>query len=373
MSGGIYLIQNGELVEMTEEAYTSEDVLQELLARYPDLLAGDQMDGAQPRRWTLVSRERGVPSDEGGGYRWSVDHLFLDQDAVPTIVEVKRSSDTRIRREVVGQMLDYAANAVIYWPVETIRAEFEANHEDPQQAIADLLSGIDTDEEVFWQKAKTNLQAGKVRLVFVADKIPVELQRVVEFLNQQMDPAEVLAVEVKQYVGGESRTLVPRIIGQTAEAQVRKSTTSRASRQWDEDSFFEELTAQAPAAVEPARAIYEWATNRASRIKWGKGKQYGTFTPVIEHRGAEHRPIQLWTGDYFYVTFNWMKTQPPFADEQKRLELLDRLNRLSEVNIPRSAIEKWPSIALTTLNNEGTLAQFLEVLDWIVEEIVMAN
>jgi hypothetical protein len=67
----------------------------------------------------------------GSGNRWSVDHLFLDQDAVPTIVEVKRSTDTRIRREVVGQMLDYAANAVVYWPVEAIRAEFEANQEDP--------------------------------------------------------------------------------------------------------------------------------------------------------------------------------------------------------------------------------------------------
>jgi hypothetical protein len=63
----------------------------------------------------------------GSGNRWSVDHLFLDQDAIPTIVEVKRSSDTRIRREVVGQMLDYAANAVVYWAVEAIRAEFEAN------------------------------------------------------------------------------------------------------------------------------------------------------------------------------------------------------------------------------------------------------
>ena len=32
---------------------------------------------------------------------------------MPTLVEVKRSSDTRIRREVVGQMLHYAANAVV--------------------------------------------------------------------------------------------------------------------------------------------------------------------------------------------------------------------------------------------------------------------
>ena len=76
-----------------------------------------------------------MPSEEGGVLRWSVDHLFLDQDAIPTIVEVKRSRDTRIRREVVGQMLDYAANAVVYWPVETVRAEFEANHEDPQQPL----------------------------------------------------------------------------------------------------------------------------------------------------------------------------------------------------------------------------------------------
>ena len=53
----------------------------------------------------------GIPGDEDGGGRWSLDHLFLDQDANPTLVEVKRSTDTRIRREVVGQVLDYVANA----------------------------------------------------------------------------------------------------------------------------------------------------------------------------------------------------------------------------------------------------------------------
>ena len=170
MSGGMFLIDNdGRLVEMNEEAYDSEDLLQGLLAQHPNLLAGDQVNTLYPRRWLLICRERGLPSQEGGSDRWSVDHLFLDQDAVPTIVEVKRNTDTRIRREVVGQMLDYAANAVVYWPVEAIRAEFEANQEDPQLVIADFLSDADTDEEEFWQKAKTNLQAGKVRLVFVAD------------------------------------------------------------------------------------------------------------------------------------------------------------------------------------------------------------
>src|SRR5690242_18190791 len=120
MSGGIYLMQgSGELVEMREAIYDSEVLLQELLARYPSLLAGDQINNEAPRRWLFISREMSIPSEQDGASRWSLDHLFLDQEAIPTLVEVKRSSDTRLRREVIGQMLDYAANAVIYWPMET--------------------------------------------------------------------------------------------------------------------------------------------------------------------------------------------------------------------------------------------------------------
>src|SRR5882762_7448372 len=87
--------------------------------------------------------KRPVPAEDGGGARWSVDHLFVDQNGVPTLVEVKRQTDTRLRREVVGQMLDYAANAVVYWPVEQLRAEFEqscaAIGTSPDEEIRDRL------------------------------------------------------------------------------------------------------------------------------------------------------------------------------------------------------------------------------------------
>jgi hypothetical protein len=79
------------------------------LAEYPNVLAGDQ-DSEVRKRWLLVKRELGVASGEDAPDRWSLDHLFLDEEGVPTLIEVKRGSDTRIRREVVGQMLDYAAN-----------------------------------------------------------------------------------------------------------------------------------------------------------------------------------------------------------------------------------------------------------------------
>jgi hypothetical protein len=116
VTGDIFLLQDdGQLVELNEAAYETEALLQSLLAQHPDLLAGKQISPDSPRKWLLISREMPIPLVENEPGWAAVDHLFLDQDAVPTLVEVKRSSDTRIRREVVGQMIDYAANAVVYY------------------------------------------------------------------------------------------------------------------------------------------------------------------------------------------------------------------------------------------------------------------
>jgi hypothetical protein len=46
----MFLIQDdGQLVEMEEQPYQSEDLLQELMAKYPNLLAGNQIDAEKPR------------------------------------------------------------------------------------------------------------------------------------------------------------------------------------------------------------------------------------------------------------------------------------------------------------------------------------
>src|SRR5437899_1004241 len=98
MPGSIFVLHDdGRLVEMKETPYDSEALLQRLLADYSNLLAGDQIDPDHPRRWLLVSREMRVTGDDGADRGW-LDHLFLDQDAVPTLLEVKRSENSQIRR-----------------------------------------------------------------------------------------------------------------------------------------------------------------------------------------------------------------------------------------------------------------------------------
>jgi hypothetical protein len=73
-------------------------------------------------------------------------------------------------------------------------------------------------------------------MLFVADAIPPELRAIVEFLNEQMSPAEVLAIEVGQYLGDGVRALVPTTIGATRKAQGIKSVSQRAPlpSSWDE-------------------------------------------------------------------------------------------------------------------------------------------
>jgi hypothetical protein len=118
-------------------------------------------------------------------------------------VETKRDTNTQVRREIVAQMLDYAANAAGEWSAEKLidwlEARCAAEGTTVSQALAEFEHSFETDSE-FWTQVEQNLHDGKVRLVFVADDIPSSLQRIVEFLNERMTPTEVLAAEVRQYV-----------------------------------------------------------------------------------------------------------------------------------------------------------------------------
>ena len=94
--------------------------------------------------WLLVTREKGIAESPGASRRWAVDHLIVDQDAVPTLVEVKLAENSEIRRTIVGQMLEYAAHAAATWTKEELRRSFEESsrdqRRDPDQVIGELLA-----------------------------------------------------------------------------------------------------------------------------------------------------------------------------------------------------------------------------------------
>lgn len=367
------LTADGAIVPLKQAQFDLEDDFQELLVKYPQLLSGNLIDRENPRRWVLVAREIGVPSEMDGFGRWSIDHLFLDQDGIPTIVEVKRRSDPRLRREVVGQMLDYASNAIAYWKVDALRAAFEKRcSEEGVNADEELQTRLEIkiDSSTFWDQVNTNLLAQKIRLLFIADVIPAELKRIVEFLNAQMNPAEVLALELKHYVGENGlKTLVPTLFGQTEEAIGKKS--SGATKTWDKDSFFDELSKLCSSeVVASARSMLQWMEKNApSGIIYGKGTITGSIICVLKSAAGKFYPFSVWTSGKVYINFiNSLK--PPFDSREKRLEFLKKLNSIPGVKLPESCIEGDPMIPMEMLTHEGKTEQFLAAMDWYKAQLV---
>jgi len=215
---------------------------------------------------------------------------------------------------------------------------------------------------------KTNLQAGKVRLLFVADQIPPELRRVVEFLNAQMDPAEVLAVEIRQYVGEEFKTLVPRVIGQTIEAERKRS---QRAEPWNRERFFAALaTTSPPEDVALAQAILDFALEvSGTEVQWGRGKDWGSFNARVIVGNQRYSLFSVYTDGRFSLNIGWshQKLARLAADlpEKYRAEAKSRLG----LDFDRIKWERgWPMAKLSALLPDNAGA-FKEVVRQFVSEV----
>jgi ribosomal protein L30E len=379
MSGGMFLMhETGELVPMRDTAYDTESQLQEWLARYPDLLPGDQVDAETPRKWLLVCREARIPEEEEGAGRWSVDHLFLDQEGIPTLIEVKRSSDSRIRREVVGQMLDYAANAAAYWKVQTIRSMLEDRCRVEKREVPSEMKAVLQIEDVeeFWASVAKNLESKKIRLIFVADEIPKELRRIVEFLNEDLANVEVLALEVKRFEGSSGtkvRTIVSKVIGQTSLAESRKRPAAGMGEtqvSTDEMLLMVERASGVDAKTLAKQAV-EWALKNgmselrlSKRVSFlatdGKGEGHRLFTVGMT---SKCKPPE----GRMSFRMDMLGKSKAFANPENKAEFLRRVNEASGGNLV-GMDGTFQHVPLAKMNTPKMEAM-LEVMSWAKEKI----
>lgn len=316
--GVIYTVEGNELRRMLPSAPENEDRMQALVARYPELITDGDGD------LLLVAREPAIGDGEVAG-RWALDHLFVTREAVPVLVELKRASDTRIRREVVGQLLDYAANASLHWAAGTVAAAFARTAGDEADArLADFMG--EREPDAFWAQVDANLRAGRMKLVFVADVIPRELAVVVEFLNAQMR-ADVRAVELRWFASADgATTLSPRVIGETAQAAAAKS--SGGPPRMEIASWIEERIAR---HGEPTLA----GVRRLCAI----AEEDGGIVFVPSTRGSIMAYWPTADGKFVYPTgvspsgrvllrLGYLLNRPGFAREDARRELYDRLTAI---------------------------------------------
>jgi len=167
-------------------------------------------------------------------------------------------------------------------------------------------------------------------MVFVADHIPDTLRRIIEFLNEQMDPAEVLGVEVVQYLSDDGlQVLVPRLVGATSAARQTKSSRN-GGQQWDRESFLDVATERTSQEVVTFfTLLLDLNEKCGGRLSWGKGVGPGLsgWLPV----NGEIKPVWLASLGYTNpahptLTFYFKDLHPIARD--KVLAMVDRLNSI---------------------------------------------
>jgi len=341
-------------------AYSREAELQRLLAESPGLIS---IDDVRPNAGPLVLavREFGLPIG-------AIDLLAFSAGGDIAVVECKLASNPEVKRKVIGQVLEYGANL---WELsyeeldEGVRLRCGAS-------LAELMESAvqspEWDEESFRSNVEASLANGNFILMIVVDEINDELARIVRFVNVCGSPSfEFAALEMRRFQAENAEMLVPRVIGPAQSPKSRAK--SEPGTQWNEATFFAELQRrQGDEAVLAARGILDWT--KKMQVWWGKGRQTGSFVAYLDHNGRAHQMFAVYTYGVLEIYFYWYTYKPPFDSEEKRIELLHKLNQIQGVNIPKAAINKRPGINLTTLAKDDNLEQFLSIYDWVVEEVL---
>lgn len=348
---GVFFLKNDGSTEPLRQVFCKDEAaeLQDILEKNHDLLPGDQIDPDDPCRWLLVKREMPVQDPSTGSDRWSIDFFFVDQNATPTFVECKRFGDTRARREVVGQVLEYAANGHYYWTKEMIREYAEASAQARGNSLDEAWRSMQPTEadsvDTFLDRVEYNMREGQVRIVFFMEEAPRELKSVVDFLNKQMELSEVLLVEARRYAGHGVTVIVPSLFGFTEQArQIKRPVTgtSRGRKTWDWPTFEADARGKgvAQSTIDAMRKLHDGCEALSADIAWGGGKTQGSFNPrwaFICHKSVFS--VTTWGG--LVLNFGALNTSE--AAMSFRDKLRDMVVQRLGLNVPSDYIRKWPS------------------------------
>ncbi len=211
----VTIAPGGHAVSLQRVALTDRTIqegwLQELMFKTPGVLPVEDID---PGFTPLVPVGREIPTAVG-----PMDNLYISPQGLLTLVEAKLWRNPQARREVVGQILDYAKE-ISRWSYADLDAKAtEAAGKPLWQLVCDATGDI-LDEGRFVDAVTRNMRAGRFLLLIVGDGIREEMERLAEFLQGTPQLRFTLAlVELQVYRLDEGGRLLvmPIVVGRTAE------------------------------------------------------------------------------------------------------------------------------------------------------------
>ena len=203
----------------------NEGWIQQLIFEHPTALPLLEIDEAFA---PAIPIGREVPTSAG-----PIDVLYVSPSGNLTLVEAKLWRHPQPRREVVGQIIDYAT-ALALWEYEDLD---DVTMQATGLSLWDLVGSNDLcpyeHEGDFVDAVSTNLQQGRFLLLVVGDGIRHDVERIATYVQVAPQLRFSLAlVELRVFdVPGEGKRLVvPSVVTQTDEDYASRSRGQRRPR-----------------------------------------------------------------------------------------------------------------------------------------------
>lgn len=316
--------QKLERIPLTEKLF-QEDWLQNLIHENPQILPVDNLEiGFTP----LIALGREIPTNVG-----YIDNLFISSDGYLTILETKLWRNPEAKREVVGQIIDYAKE-LTNWTFEKLNSAVKHKNSENKGIIEAIQEFEELDEEYetkLIDSIERNLKRGRFLLLIVGDGIRESVEDMVDYLSHSAQLLFTLGlVELQVYKAAidDSYIVVPNLITRTREitravikiennadvsvevksdfSQSTKSSTYSRTTITEED-FFEQLESNTNKKIaEFSKEILHEAIENGFHIDWNQG----SFVVKILDPNGSGQKITMFVVDrkgIFYI--GWSGTQ----------------------------------------------------------------
>lgn len=177
------ILRDGSTTTLTPLSLTaaldgvSEAQIQDLVHRYPGSLPIDEIDPSF-RNPIAICRELRTPAGP-------IDNLLVTASGLPILVECKLWRNPESRREVVGQIIDYAKE-LSRWTSSDLQREVSRRLGVSGNAMLDLVREVDpsVDEIAFNDALSLNLRRGRFLLLILGDGIREGVEAIAEYLQR---------------------------------------------------------------------------------------------------------------------------------------------------------------------------------------------
>jgi hypothetical protein len=271
-------------VRMTKggEAGYNERWLQDLVSRHPNILPIDQIE---PALTPVIPVCMELPVASG-----FVDNLFTTPDGDLIVAETKLFRNPEARREVIGQIIDYAKDLSLMSYEQLDAAIKRADAPDGSRtrprttlfgAVTEFVGEDGVNEEQFVDAVTRNLERGRFLLLVIGDGIQLGTENITGFLQQHagihftFGLVELAVFELPADVG--HYLVQPRVLAKTRNIDrgivtidngriVAKASTAPASgtdgqtakrTSLSEEKFFELLGSNHPTVVPKLKGFAE--------------------------------------------------------------------------------------------------------------------